>query len=129
MRYSTKQRKILLETLEHHRDETLCVDQIITYMGDDTISRSSVYRNLSGLEAQGRVRRVAVPGEGRTMYCYTGAGSCREHLHLECSKCGRIYHLDGASTNTLVENVMRSFNFRVDNNTVLYGVCEKCQEH
>ncbi|MBP5288339.1 MAG: transcriptional repressor [Clostridia bacterium] len=53
MRYLTRQRKKLLETLEKHRDETLSADGIMALTGDEAMSRSALYRNLSALEARG----------------------------------------------------------------------------
>ncbi|MCR5689092.1 MAG: transcriptional repressor [Clostridiales bacterium] len=129
MGYSTKQRKILIETLERHRDETLSADQIADLIGEDKISRSAVYRNLSVLEEQGCVNRFTLPGTKRIFFRYTGSEKCRDHLHLECFKCGRTYHMNVPSTNALIENVMRQSKFEVDSgSTVLYGVCEKCRK-
>ena len=130
MGYSTKQRKVLIETLERYRDETLSADQIVGLMGENRISKSAVYRNLSALEDQGYVKRVTLPGTKRIFYRYTGSEECRSHLHLECFKCGRTYHMNALSTNALIENVMRQSSFEVDSgSTVLYGVCEKCRKN
>ena len=130
MGYSTKQRKVLIETLERHRDETLSADQIVDLMGEDKISKSAIYRNLSALEEQGCVKRITLPGTKRIFYRYTGSEECRSHLHLECFKCGRTYHMNAPSTNALIENVMQESKFEVDSgSTVLYGVCEKCRKN
>lgn len=130
MSYSTNQRRVLIRTLECHRDETLSADQIVGLMGEDMISRSAVYRNLSALEKQGCVKRIALPGTKRIFFRYTASEECRSHLHLECSRCGRTYHMNALSTNALIENVMRQSKFEVDSgSTVLYGVCEKCREN
>ncbi len=129
MGYSTKQRKVLIETLERHRDETLSADQIADLMGKDKISRSAVYRNLSALEAQGCVKPVTLPGAKRIFYRYTASEKCKSHLHLECSRCGKTYHMSIPSTSRLKECVMQDSRFDVDNvTTVLYGVCESCRK-
>lgn len=128
MVYETSQRKALFQVLEQHRDEALCVDQIISLIGE-SMSRSAVYRNLSSLEKQGLIKKTAASGSNKALYRYTGSKECRDLLHLECSKCGRTYHLKRPATNALIDDVMQDANFRIDtNDTVLYGVCEKCRD-
>ena len=56
-KYITKQRKLLLSFLENHVDSQLSTSQIANELKDDSISVSSVYRNLSDLELEGKVRR------------------------------------------------------------------------
>ena len=126
--YNTKQRKILIDALESHRDETLTAEQIAEFAGKDSISRSAVYRNLSALEAQGLVKRIVTNGSNKVSYRYTGSENCKSHLHLECSKCGKTFHLDRPSTENLIDAVMQDSDFKIDSASVLYGVCGKCQE-
>ncbi len=128
MGYLTCQRKALFEVLEQHRDEALSADQIISLLGE-SVSRSAVYRNLSSLEKQGLIKKAAVSNPNKVLYRYTGSEECRHHLHLECSKCGKTYHLETPATNALIDGVMQDANFRIDTkDTVLYGVCEKCRD-
>ncbi|MBO4452924.1 MAG: transcriptional repressor [Clostridia bacterium] len=129
MSYMTNQRKALLDLLEHHRDETLSADQIVEKIGESA-SRSAVYRNLSELEKQGLIKKIASSGSSKALYLYTGSDHCRDHIHLECSKCGRTYHLEAPTTDALIDNVMQDASFQIDRaSTVLYGVCETCRKH
>ncbi len=129
MGYMTSQRKALFSFLEQHRDEAVCADQIISFMGEN-VSRSAVYRNLCSLEKQGLVKKAAASGSNKALYRYTGSKECRDILHLECSKCGKTYHLGLSATNALVGNVLQNANFTVDTkDTVLHGVCEKCRNN
>ncbi len=128
MRYVTTQRKALLDALEERRDEPLSAEQILALIGDG-VSRSAVYRNLAELEKRGMVIKATSSGSNKALYKYIGSEECRDHLHLECSNCGRVFHLKLAATNTLIDGVMCDANFRVDRAaTVLYGLCEKCRE-
>ena len=128
MSYMTNQRKALFDILEQHRDETLTADQIITLTGDGA-SRSAVYRNLSSLEKQGLIKKTASSGSSKVLYRYVGSKECADHLHLECSKCGKTYHLRMPTTSALIDDVMKDANFEVDSSsTVLYGVCENCRK-
>ncbi|MBQ3356792.1 MAG: transcriptional repressor [Oscillospiraceae bacterium] len=128
MGYMTSQRKALFDALEQHRDEALTAEQIIALM-DKSASRSAVYRNLSALEKQGLVKKTVIGGANRVLYRYVGSKECQDHLHLECSKCGKTYHLKTPATNALIDDVMQDANFQIDStNTVLYGVCGKCRK-
>ena len=127
MKYSTSQRKQLLAFLREHRDETFSAARITAYM--EGVSRSAVYRNLAALEAEGQIRRVAGNGGKQICYRYIGAQECKDHLHLACSRCGAVMHMDHPATDTLIDSVMRDSGFAVDSAaTVLYGVCGRCRK-
>ena len=130
MRYATKQRKRLLEILESHSDETLTVEQLCSLVAPGSVSRSAIYRNLSDLEAEGLVKRITLPLPQKTGFRYVGASECKEHLHLECAKCGKTFHLPLPASNELIDNVMRDAGFQVDSRTtVLTGICQDCNKH
>ena len=125
--YMTQPRKRLLNYLHSHADETLSASQISQDLPE--ISVSAVYRNLSALEQDGTVRKVAKSGS-REVFCqYMKAEECRDHLHLSCKKCGKTFHMDEAETEALLESIARLDGFTVDRgDTVLYGTCEDCRE-
>lgn len=129
MRYATKQRKRLLEILESHSDETLTVEQLCSLIAPASVSRSAIYRNLSDLESEGLVKRITLPLPQKTGFRYVGASECKEHLHLECARCGKTFHLPLPASNELIDNVMRDAGFEVDRTTVLTGVCHDCRKN
>ena len=92
-KYMTKQRKALLRYLSQHADETLSAKQIEAALSGEGISISAVYRNLSELEREGKIRRVNQSGSREVFYQYTDGAHCRECLHLSCEKCGKTYHM------------------------------------
>ena len=61
-KYMTKQRKALLAFLSEHADEELTAKQLETALSGEGISISAVYRNLSDLEKEGKIRRVSKSG-------------------------------------------------------------------
>ena len=128
-KYSTKQRKTLLQYLHTHADEQLSVRQISDALRDEAISTSAVYRNLAALEEVGQVRRLSKSGTREIFYQYAGAAHCRDCLHLSCKKCGKTYHMDADEAEMLIQSVAKCDNFAIDRtDTVLYGVCEDCQQ-
>ena len=79
-------------------------------------------------EKQGLIKKTASNDSKKLLYRYTGSSECKDHLHLQCFKCGKTYHLKMPATNALINDVMQNANFEVDSSsTVLYGVCEKCR--
>lgn len=127
--YSTKQRTVLLDFLKKHADEVFSADRIADDLKDEGISLSAIYRNLSALEAEGKVQRVTKGGSRKTFYRYKAADECKEHIHLSCSKCGKTYHMPLPATNTLIDNVKQNTDFEIDRTeTVLYGVCGECKK-
>ncbi len=126
-KYMTKQREALLEFLRSHIDESFSAKQIADALKSEQISVSAVYRNLSALEAEGKLRRV-VSGNGREVnYQYSDDEGCRECLHMSCKKCGKTFHMSADGAALLIGNVAMRENFRIDKvETVLYGVCENC---
>ena len=125
--YMTQPRKRLLNYLHQHADETLTAGQIAQDLPE--ISVSAVYRNLSALEQDGAVRKVAKGGSREVFYQYLKAEECRDHLHLSCKKCGKTFHMDEAETEALLDAIAKLDGFTVDrSDTVLYGVCSECKK-
>ena len=135
--YMTQPRKRLLTYLHNHADEDLTAAKIAEELPE--ISVSAVYRNLSALEKDGAVRKVAKNGSREVFYQYRKAEACRDHLHLSCGCeganneytckiCGRTFHMDEAGTQALLDAIARVDGFTVDReDTVLYGICGECQ--
>ena len=128
-KYVTKQRKILLDYLTKHTDDPLPVQEIAEALEQESISKSSVYRNLAELENEGVVRRK-YRGAGRELlYQYVGAEACKGSIHLSCKQCGRTFHMTAAGADQLLRAVAETEGFAVDKgDTVLYGVCEDCRK-
>ena len=127
-KYTTRQRRLLLDYLHSHADEELTVRQIGQALTSE-ISTSAVYRNLDALESEGKVRRLSKSGAREVFYQYAGAEHCRDCLHLSCKKCGRTYHMDTAEAERIIQSIAACDSFAIDKtDTVLYGVCGCCQE-
>ena len=127
-KYTTRQRRVLLDYLTDHADEALSAGQIAEALSGEEISVSAVYRNLAALEQEGTLHRAAGAGKEQS-YRYSGAESCRGCLHLCCTRCGRTTHMGRVDANRLVNAVAEAEGFSVDRaETVLYGVCAACRE-
>ena len=125
--YKTQTRKILLDYLQKHADESVSASSIAADLPE--ISVSAVYRNLAALEADGAVTAVRKAGSRERRYRYAAAEQCRQHLHLNCKQCGKTFHMDVEQTEALVRTIAEQDNFALDRgDTVLYGVCAACRK-
>ena len=121
--YKTQTRKMLLDYLQSHADESLSAGKISEDLPE--ISVSAVYRNIAALERDGAVCAVSRTGSRERLYRFAAAEQCRAHLHLSCTRCGRTFHMNAEQTEALVQTVAARDRFLVDRSeTVLYGICE-----
>ncbi len=126
-KYVTKQRRVLLDYLTEHADETLSAGQIAQALSDREISVSAVYRNLATLEAEGQIQKVTKSGERRAYFRFSGSDECRKHIHLYCTGCGKTYHVDVPTTDLVADSIASSAGFEVDRSkTVISGICRDC---
>ena len=57
-------------------------------------------------------------------------GASREHLHLKCVQCGRIYHLDCHFMDEVRAHLMAEHGFTLQcEGSVLYGLCRHCAQN
>lgn len=126
-KYMTKQRKLLTDYLSQHTDESLSAGQIAQALSDQ-ISKSAVYRNLSDMEAEGKLHRVGGGGGREVIYRYSDEHRCSGCLHLSCKKCGKTVHMEKRIADELVSSVAASDHFSIDKSeTVIYGICADCK--
>lgn len=123
----TKQRKLLIEYLSRHTDESLSAGQIADALSNE-ISRSAVYRNLADMETEGKLRRVVGSNSREVIYQYSDAHACGGCLHLSCKKCGKTIHMEKQIADRLVDSVAANDDFTIDKGeTIIYGVCAACK--
>ena len=127
MTYNTEQRTALLSFLTENPDKTFSAKEIAQALAGKNISKSSVYRNLSELEAENKIKRVTKAGSKESFYQFFDNSECKNHIHLSCTKCGKIFHLESKQTEKLVSEVEEADGFEISRSeTTLYGVCKEC---
>ena len=127
MTYNTEQRAALLAFLNENSDKTFSAKEIALALKGKSISKSSVYRNLAELEAERKIKRVTKAGSKESFYQFFDNSSCKNHIHLSCTKCGKIFHLESEQTERLVSEVEAADGFEISRGeTTLYGICKDC---
>ncbi len=129
MTYHTAQKKILIEFLQQHSEEAFTVEELAArLMGEHAPGKSTLYRLLPHLVETGDVKRFTKDGCRKAMYQAVGCCHCEAHLHLKCTDCGKLLHLDDDASTAVLRNVLRNSHFAVDEKqTVLFGKCGSCR--
>lgn len=87
------------------------------------ISRGTVYRNLNRLAQMGKIRRLEIPGGAD---CFDHI--CRDHYHVRCEKCGRVFDVDMDYIAGLEKNIKESHGFQFTGYDIIFrGICPKCK--
>ena len=123
---SSRQRKASSQSAPLPRSGTLS--------RDEGLPRSTVYRQLARLCAEGVLKRFEetdpVTGAGVHVYqasVEAGGTDCGHHFHLKCTACGRVIHLGCAMSEQLLDHIERAHGFSVNcGNSILYGLCRAC---
>jgi Fur family ferric uptake transcriptional regulator len=125
MTYNTEKRSELLGFFEGHPDTAFSLEDICSRLTEDGRGKSTLYRQTASLVKEGYVSRISV-GSRKFVYQYMDKRHCAEHLHLKCLDCGRLLHLDEATTRALERSLVASSGFILDGGSVLYGKCNDC---
>lgn len=129
MRYNTKPREVLLAFLEKNLDQNFTVSQIAHQLKDQNISLSAIYRNLSLLESEGKVRKSTNNGQKALFYQYLDSPCCADYIHVTCQKCSKIFHLNPELTKYLTNHLMKEEQFIITKiDSMLSGICKNCSK-
>lgn len=128
--YKTKQKSAVLQSVKNMGDKHFTIDNLcdILSKSGDVVGRTTVYRCVEKLSADGILRKFVMPQGESACYQYVGEHNrCNEHFHLKCEKCGNLIHIDCDEMNGLAEHIKIHHGFSLNPlKTVIYGVCEEC---
>ena len=132
-KYDTQQKHTLLEFLKLHPERAFSIEELYSELAcscqDGKIpGKSTLYRLIARLVSEGLVKRFAA-GQGRQFaYQIVACDACDAHLHLKCTTCGSLYHMDHAVSEQIMREVLSRSDFSLDEKeTVLFGVCKDCK--
>ena len=94
------------------------------------INLTTIYRNLDKLVEDKIIMVFASDDRKKSGYKYAGDDSkCRNHLHLQCINCGKIFHLDCYFMNNLDKHISEKHSFDIKcSNSIIYGICNECKK-
>ena len=125
--YNTHQRKALLDFLQSNSEKAFTIEEIVNNMAENEISQSTAYRLMTKLVEEGLVHR-SVKGNSRSfLYKFINNEKCEGHLHIKCTDCGKVYHLDHDVSALIQNDIKKNTAFEMDSHTVLLGRCSDCK--
>lgn len=131
-RYQTEQKRILLAYMKAHSEEAFTIEELCERMKEEPAvtsvpGKSTVYRLMPELVEEGLVKRFVKGNSRKFLYQMVCGEHCERHLHMKCSVCGKLYHMEDQESEELLLQVMRKHHFQIDEGkTVLFGQCETC---
>ena len=127
--YSTERSNSVLTFLSSNPDVMFSAKQIEEALSDKEISKSAIYRNLAELEVEEKIRRCTKPGSRETFYQFYDLQTCRNHIHLSCTKCGKIFHMEEDSAKKLAAALAQFEGFEINKaESTLKGLCKECHK-
>ena len=120
---NTPQRQLVLETVLSHHDHPTA-DQIYLDVRavNQTISRGTVYRNLSQLAENGDILQVKAANADRF------DRRLDLHHHIICLSCGEVCDACVPYNRELEQQAMQTSKYIItQHRTVFEGLCPKCQ--
>lgn len=131
-RYQTEQKRILLAYMKAHSDQAFTIEELCARMKEELAlqsvpGKSTVYRLMPELVEEGLVKRFVKENSRKFLYQMVCGEHCDSHLHMKCSVCGKLYHMEDEESEALLLQVMQKHHFQIDEGkTVLFGQCESC---
>lgn len=121
--YKTKKKNILLDFFKENSNNIYTAKDLLEILSD--IPKATIYRNLESLSLSKSIRKTY--NSVLNAYEYQYSIDCCHHLHLKCSKCGKIIHLDCDKASSLISHINNSHGFTINlNDSILYGMCKEC---
>ncbi|MBQ6067263.1 MAG: transcriptional repressor [Clostridia bacterium] len=129
--YQTQQKTLLLDYMARHAESSLSMEEVAeglkTDLGDKAPGKSTVYRLVNRLVEEGTVRRFNAEDSRRALYQIVGGKNCNHHLHMKCTQCGRLMHMNDEQSEKIIKQIYGNSSFAVSQEqTTLYGSCAEC---
>ena len=123
-RHNTIQRSLVLDAVNRLKSHATA-DEVYAEVAatHPNISKATVYRNLNLLSEMGMIRKLEIPG-GADRFDHI----CKEHCHVKCEKCGRVFDNDIPYIDGLDNRVENRNGFELTGYDILFrGICPGCR--
>ena len=123
----TNNQKRILEIFDNNNEKSFVAYEIADRLSTD-MHLATVYRNLEKLVEDGRLIKFKSGKDDQYRYQATQPDNhCHQHLHMRCSKCNNIFHLECDFMHELEGHLMEHHGFKIQcDNSIIEGICAKC---
>lgn len=131
--YNTHQKKLLLDFLAENREQQYTIGDLCSALerkyGKDAPGTSTIYRIIKQLVEENTVKRFVKLNSRHFFYQLAAGKDCHSHLHMKCTGCGKLIHMDHEQTETITETIFGDSSFTVDReHTTIFGICAECSK-
>ena len=126
MTYNTETREMLIAFLRENKEKSFSAEEIYSSLAEGGASKSTVFRQLAKLSQDAEIKRITSENNRSVRYQFVDREHCGAHLHLKCSSCGKLLHLDNDVTEFFEKSIKSAKKFSIDTGAFISGVCEKC---
>ena len=132
--YQTEQKKMIIDFMTLNRDKNFTIEEIekhLSSMPECNIcpSKSTIYRTVKLLTEEGSLKKFVSADSRRATYQLVKGEHCESHLHLKCTDCGKLFHMDERESDKLLRRISAISDFSVsEEETVIYGRCSLCNK-
>ena len=126
MTYNTETREKLIEFFRKNKEKSFSAEEIFSALSESGASKSTVFRQLAKLSQDSEIKRITSENNRSVRYQFVDREHCGAHLHLKCSSCGKLLHLDNDVTEFFEKSIKSAKKFSIDTGAFISGVCENC---
>ena len=129
-KYKTKIGCAIEHYLDGQEERSFCAGDVSRYLEQQGISANTatIYRNLDQLVEEAVLVRFKTANADTHLYRVAGTmPGCREHLHLQCRRCGKIQHVDCGLMREINDRLHSEYGFDLECEiSTLSGICADC---
>ena len=126
MTYNTESRRKIIDFLKANKEKSFSAEEIFLSLKESGARKSTLFRQLKKLSDEAEIKRIASTSTRSVRYQYLDRKHCGGHLHLKCTSCGRLVHLDKDFTLFFEKSIKSAKSFSIDVNAFIPGICNKC---
>ncbi len=130
--YNTLSRTAIDGIFVGNKDKSFSVEEILLLLNEMgiAVNKTTVYRYVNTLCENNVINKFVAEKGKKTLYKFNDKNlGCDNHLHLQCSLCGKIEHLGCSDMEEFKSHILKEHGFLLNcSSSVLYGVCKKCSK-
>ncbi len=128
--YYTKQMTILVNFFKNNSEKQYSISEIADTVCNSDLGKSTVYRLIPKLLDKGEIKQYVKQGSKQFVYQYNTLNTCKSHLHLKCTDCGKVIHLENDISEEFENSVLKLKDFTISEElSMLYGKCNNCNNN